>query len=267
MIKYRNLLLLLVFMLPGFTGLPEGYDLVYSGHAPSDRFYTDHTDNVYFIDDHKIIKLNTTTGETFEYGSLADGTITSADVSNPFQILVFYRDFNRIKFLNNKMSPLRPEINLSNLGIDRAILACTSGKGGFWVFSGQENRLVYLDQQLNRSHHSMIISSISDSDIRPVYMTESQGRLYLHVPLEGILVFDRFASYVKTIPYAGPDKFRVMEGRIIYFYQGRLVSLDFDAGEVRNLYMPSDVHPEYADIQTERLYILSGGKIHSYRIR
>ncbi len=262
-----NILLWLAVISTGFAVSTERFELVYSGIAPSGKLHTDHTGNVYFVDDHRIIKLETASGNTFEYGSLSAGTISSADVSNPFQILVFYRDFNRIMFLNNKLAPLRGEIDMSDLGIDKAILAASSGQGGFWVFSDRDNRIVYFDQQLQRSHQSMIISSLADSGNQPVYLTESRNRLYLHVPLEGIMVFDRFASYLKTIPYAGPSRFRVVDGQIIYFYKGDLLNLNFEAGKISKIYMPPDVQADYADIQPERMYILSEGRIYSYRVR
>jgi hypothetical protein len=261
------ILIWLAVTLTGLTVSTERFELVFGGSAPSASFYPDHIENIYFLDDHRIIKIETATGNRLEYGSLSAGSITWADVSNPFQILVFYRDFNRILFLNNRMAPLRREINMSDLGIDKAILACTSGQGGFWVFSERDNRIVYFDQQLQRSHQSMNINSIVGASLQPSYMIEFQNRLYLHVPLEGILVFDRFATYLKTIPYAGPSRFRVMDGQIIYFDQGNLMSLDFDGADIRKIYLPSDTRVDYADIQPERLYILSGSMIYSYRVR
>jgi hypothetical protein len=261
------ILIWLAVILTGLTVPADRYGLVYKGIAPSQKFYPDHIENIYFIDDHRIIKLESNTGNRLEYGSLSAGTITWADVSNPFQILVFYRDFNRILFLNNRLAPLRREINMSNLGIDKAILVCSSGQGGVWVFSEQDNRVVYFDQQLQRSHQSMNINSIVGTGLQPDYMIEFQNRLYLHVPFEGILVFDRLATYLKTIPYAGPSRFRVMDSQIIYFDQGNLISLDFEGAVIRNLYLPADIRVDYADIQPERLYVLSGSLIYSYRVR
>lgn len=261
------MVLLFLMILSSITVSSGRFELIYSGHAPSDEFYTDHIDNIYFIDDHKIIKVEASSGRMLEYGSLSAGPISSADVSNPLQILVFYRDFNRLLFLNNRLSPLRSEINLSDLGIDKAILTCSSGRGGFWVFSDIDDHLVYFDQQLQKSQHSMIISSITGINAQPVFMTESQNQLYLHVPRKGILVFDRFASYLKTLPYSGPDKFRVIGGMIVYFDQRQLKRLDIDSGKVETLPMPGEVLPDYADIQPERIYILSGNRIKVYSIR
>jgi hypothetical protein len=241
-------------------------ELIYSLPAPSADFYTDHIDNIYFIDEHKVIKIDQS-GRSFEYGSLSSGSVSSVDVSNPFQILVFYRDFNRILFLDNRLSALRSEINISQLGIDRAILASSSGMGGFWLFSDQDNRLVYFDQQLQMSHGSMMLSSITGTNVKPVYMTESRNHIYLHVPGEGILMFDRYASYIRTISYSGPERFRVTGGKIIYFERGKLLTKDITSGDIASISMPAGLIPDNADIRPERIYILAGRMIYSYSHR
>jgi hypothetical protein len=257
----------LIILLFSLTGFPGKFELIYSGEAPSRDFYTDHLENIYFTADHKLIKIETATGRRLEYGSVSAGSISSADVSNPLQILIFYRDFNRIHFLNNRLSPLRSEINMSDLGINKAILTSSSGKGGFWVFSDHDNQLIYFDQQLQKSHSSMIISSVTGSNIQPVFMTESQNLLYLHLPGHGILVFDRYASYLKTIDYSGPSMFRVIGGNIIYFEKGLLKNLDIETGAIKNISLPTEVLPDNADFQPERIYIQSGSMIYSYSTR
>jgi hypothetical protein len=47
--------------------------------------------------------------------------------------------------------------------------------------------------------------------------------VYLNDPLVGILVFDIFGSYQKTIPILGLKKFAVKEGKIIYGKGGHIL--------------------------------------------
>ncbi len=255
--------MLLWLLIPLFLFLdpPGGFEKIYTGPAPSDHFYTDHFDNLYFIDGHKIIKVETRTENVLEYGSVSAGPISSADVSNPLQILLFYRDFNQVLFLDNKLARLRSEISLSELGVEQAVLVCSSGRGGFWVFSDRENRIIYFDQKLRNTHQSIIISSIMGSGTRPVYMTEAQNKLFLYIPRKGILLFDRFASYLKTIPYKGGERFQVLGEKIIYFRKGQLLSQDIESGEISSLVLPEDLKTDDARLQRERIYILSGNRI------
>jgi len=255
-----SLLVLLLFFIPK----PDGYDILYTGSAPSGQFYTDHLDNIYFIEGRKIIKIAVATSEILEYGSFSEGSIASADVSNPFQIMIFYRDFNRIAFLDNKLSLMRSAINLSDLGIEQAVLVCSSGRGGIWVFSDRDNRLIYFDQQLRSTHRSMIISSITGTSGKPVYMTEAQNQLFLYIPRKGIMVFDRFASYLTTIPYTGPERFQVIGSRIIYFSDGELLSLDIESREITGVVLPELLRIDNVSVQPERLFLLSENKIIVY---
>ncbi len=278
------LLLLIIFLFPainvspvigvvqGTPALPAGEycathpqtGVKYSGQAPSRHYYTDHLENVYFIDGYKLLKIDTATGEVMEFGSYSAGEITLADVSNPFQIMVLYRDFNRIVFLDNKLSRLRSEIDLSELGIEQAVLACTSGRGGMWIFSDRDNRIIYFDQQLRNTHQSMVIGSIAGPAGKPVSMTEAQNRLYLYIPRKGILVFDRFASYIATVPYSGPERFRVTGNNIIYYDGRKLISMDMESGEEIYLDLPSGVEIDDAMMHSAYLFLLSGNRFMLY---
>jgi hypothetical protein len=246
---------------------PGGFEIIFSGPAPSDHFYTDHLDNIYFVDGHNIIKVETTSGENYEYGSPSAGGITAADVSNPLQIMIFYRDFNRIVFLGSKLSPLQPALDLLQLGIEQAVTTCSSGRGGFWVFSDRDNRLIYFDGQLRKTNQSKIISSITGSVVKPVFMIEAQNRLFLHVPREGILVFDRFASHVKTIPYDGPERFQVLGGNIVYFSEGELFGINVETLETKNYELPALTVADNIIMHHKRLAVLSGRRIKLFSFR
>ncbi|TVR70100.1 MAG: hypothetical protein EA408_11705 [Marinilabiliales bacterium] len=249
------------------AGMDPEIELIASHTAPSSHFYTDHLENIYFIDGHRIIRINAATGRRVEYSPLPTSPVTSADVSNPMQLLLFYRDFNFARFLDNNLTPLRPALNFSELGIEQALLACTSGRGGLWVFSDREHRLVYFDQQLRNTHRSIIISNITGGGEKPVYMTESQNRLFLHIPRKGILVFDRYASYLRTVPYDGPVRFQVSGNRIIWFGEGGMAVMNIETGEKGKLELPGEIVADDARLQPDRLYVLSEGRIHVYRFR
>lgn len=239
--------------------------MVYNGNAYSDQFYTDHLNNIYFIDKHRIYKVEPSSDKIFEYGSLSSGTISSADVSNPFQILLFYRDFNQVVFLDNKLAELRSKIDISDLGIEQAILSCSSGSGGFWVFSDRDNRLVSFNHQLRRTHQSKILSSITGSVTKPVHMVEHENKLFLNIAGEGILIFDRFASWIKTVPYSGPQRFRVLGNRIVYYFEGNLLSLDIETYEISSLDLPSGLQIDDVDLQRESIFLLTGNRIKLFR--
>lgn len=261
------MLLRLMLSLLGFVCMQGGFEIIYRGHALSGEFRTDHLENIYYIDNHKIVKVETGTGNTMEYGSLSDGDITDADVSNPLQIILFYRDFNRIVLLDNKLARLRSAISATELGIEQALLVCSSGRGGFWVFSDRSNRLVYFDRQLRNSHQGMIISSITGTNIKPVFMTKAGNLLYLHVPGEGILLFDRFAAYLETIPYSGPDRFQVLDGKIVYFMDGELLSLDIESLDIESIALPAEKKIDNAQLQPKRLFLLSDKEISLFILR
>ncbi|MGF1584699.1 MAG: hypothetical protein ACFCUM_05225 [Bacteroidales bacterium] len=243
------------------------YKIIYSGAAPAETLYTDQLENAYFVDGHKLIKISVSTGERIEYGSLSAGRISSADVSNPFQLLIFYRDFNQVVFLNNKLSTIQPPVNLSEVDIEQAALVCSSGRGGFWVYNDLGNRLVYFDRQLRNTNQSMVITSITGSGQIPVFMSEVHSHVYLNISGYGILVFDRFASLIKTIPYSGPDRFQVIGGKIVYFLNGELYSLDTETHEIMKHDLPPGIKADNAQLQSKGIFILSDGTLNYFRTK
>ena len=75
----------------------------------------------------------------------------SIDVSNPMKILAFYKDYNKILFLDNMLAPSASSIDLSAIGFDQVTLTCSSHDNGIWVLNSLNFEIVRMEPTLKIS--------------------------------------------------------------------------------------------------------------------
>ena len=99
----------------------------------------DSYDSIYTITDMVLRKENTS--GVFLFTDFQLGNITSVDIINPFNVVVFYADTNTTVLLDNKLS-LIEQINF-NLLTDVANISSVSNAGGnkLWLFNADSQQL------------------------------------------------------------------------------------------------------------------------------
>lgn len=136
---------------------------------------------------------------------------------NPLKILVYYKDFQQLIFLDNQMSASSDVISLESIGHEQTSLVCSSSNNSFWIYDKQNNELSRFDAELKSLVKTGNLKRILDIDIKPNYMQEHNNYLYLNCPNEGILVFDIYGTFYKTIPLKNLKEFNVVNGDVFYY--------------------------------------------------
>jgi hypothetical protein len=220
----------------------EEYQFVKSVDIDGQMHFSDPLGNVYIVKDNSLRKYSAGHTGTGHYTNTFLGNIYSIDVSDPLRILLFYKDHNQIVWVDNFLSEIRSPVWLDELGIDQFELVCSSSRGGFWVFNSLNNQLQYYDVNLKQVHESPTLNMLTGPDVNPTFMIEKNRSLYLNVPGTGILVFDHFGNFSKTLPVIVPSAFQVTD-RHIYFMQNKeLYSYDLRTAEMTGIELPRDEH-------------------------
>ncbi len=94
---------------------------------------------------------------------------------------------------------------------------------------------------------------------------EKNGQVYVNDPAVGILVFDNFGAYYKTIPILGLQKFHIMQEQIIYYQDGRLRSYNPITFDAKMISLPDSVGVIQAAIEKERIAVLKKDQVDFYR--
>ena len=173
--------------------------------------------NIYIITDNEIVKYNATGILQKKYSTKRYGKIEFVDAMNPLKVLVYYKDFQQLIFLDNQMTESSNMISVETLGYEQTSLVCSSSNNSFWLYDKQNNELSRFDSELKSLVKTGNLKRILDIDIKPNFLQENNNFIYLNCPNEGILVFDIYGTFYKTIPLKKLKEFNVVNGDVFYF--------------------------------------------------
>ncbi len=212
--KYITSILLLLFSASCFA--QNNFKLMATINTESDFFTTDNLCNVYVVKANELTKYDKTGKLLYKYSNNSFGNITSVDVSNMLRIMVFYRDFLQVVFLDNTLSLTGDAISLEQLGFQQTQLACASHNSGWWIYDQQNFELIRLDQNLAKTQQTGNLSTTLFTTIQPNRLVEYDNKIFLNNPSTGVLIFDVYGTYNKTIALKGALQFQPI-GDWIYF--------------------------------------------------
>jgi hypothetical protein len=257
--------ILLISLLTAPAGQPPRYELVTGVKTKGEQFYSDPLGNVYVVNAGEIKRFNNEYREVAHYSDTYLGKISGVDLSDPLRILLFYKDYNQIVWLDNYLAELRSPILLDQLGYQHVGAVCSSSQGGFWLYNNITCQIHYFDRNMNMVHESISIRPLLGSSAQPSGMMEKNRKVYLNVPDKGIFLFDIFGNFVKTIPLTGCTRFQVTDKDIFFYKNDSLFRYNIDRDMSVSMPLPGTYHPVYAEIQPEYLYIFTREAFYVYR--
>jgi hypothetical protein len=190
-------------------------------------FTTDALGNIYVINGDELIKFNVIGKQLSRYSNLKLGTITCVDATNPLKLLLYYRDFQQIIFLDNQLSVNSNVVPLQELGYEQTELVCASVNNSFWIYNKQNNDLLRFNENSKQIASTGNLKQILQSDLKPNYMLEHNNYLYLNCPETGIYVFDIFGTFNTLVPLKNLKHFQVKESIIYYQNDSSLCSYNY----------------------------------------
>jgi hypothetical protein len=228
------------------------------------QFAIDPLGNIYIINGQNIQKYSSNLQKIADYSNVFLGNISFIDVSDPLRILLYYREFNQVVWLDNYFQEIRSPVRLDDLGIEQAVILCSSSLNGFWVFNQLNNQLQYFDMNLNKTHESISLNPLI-GEMKPNSMTEKNRMVYLNFPGIGILTFDQFGTYSRTLPVFPDNYFQVTDESIYYLQQDLFKRYDLEAFTEEKIILPDTLALKAVTIQPEYLYILKKDGIFVYK--
>lgn len=198
------------------------YKLTATITTESDFFTTDNQANVYVVKADELTKYDKTGKILYKYSNKNFGNITSVDASNMLRIVVFYKDFLQVVFLDNTLSINGEPITLEKIGFQQPQLVSSSHNSGLWIYDKQNFELFRLDQNLLKTQQTGNLSATLNTDIQPNYLLEYDNKVYLNNPSTGVLIFDIYGTYYKTVPVKNALRFQLI-GDWVYFMSDKIV--------------------------------------------
>ncbi len=227
-----------------------------------DLFTTDEMGNVYTLLGDELVLFDKQ-GRTWLQNSLKTfGRITAIDAFYSLKPMIFSAEQGMLAVLDNTLSIQGSPINLSRT-FPQVVLATMSVQNNFWLFDERELSLLRVDGQLRPLADTGRLDQLLGFTPKPTAMQENDSWLYVNDPANGILVFDLFGSYARTIPIMDAKSFEVRGTELYFFKEGRLYMYDMRSFNIVEVPFPDGI-AEVLDARLERgmLYLRKHDRIH-----
>ncbi len=250
-----------------FSVSQPGYVLEKELDYKADFFTSNQLGNLYIIKNAELKKVDFENNQEKNYSNSLFGKISTVDVSDPFRTFLFYKDFNKIVFLDKNLSEIISPIILDDLGYYNVLSVCQSVNGGFWLFDQSLSQLVYIDKNLNTVKKSSQLSDLLRQNIeqKQVFMLEKNDYIYLGINGEGVLLFDNYGTYLKTFPLLNSGIFQVSNGIISYYKEGKLYFYNTNNFTENHITLPKHDCIQVR-IENKRLFMQTKEKIFIYKL-
>jgi hypothetical protein len=237
------------------------YSLIKSLPVKASFLTTDQFSNCYIISDNQLLEYDSLGRYLANYSDKTLGNLASIDASNPMKLQLFYNDLRQVVTLDNKLA-FTTAINLLDLDIQQPLVICNSYNDALWVYDQQDFQLKRIESTLQITQQSGNITQMVGYDLKPTAMLEDNRFLYMNNPETGILVFDYYGSYYKTIPIKNIISFQIIDNKLVYYKENNFVSYDMHSFNDKLISMPKTASTlVYPRIEKQRLFMLEQNNV------
>ena len=242
------------------------YELLDSFAVKANSISVDNFSNFYAVGDNQILKFDRDGKFIVRFEEVKNGKIGSVDVSNPFKIVVYYPDFMTAVVLD-KFLTFVTSYSFFDLGYQSVTAVGSSADGYLWFYDATDYTLKKIDATGTVQLKSQPVNQLTNNVINPNFILEKNGQVFVNDPAIGILVFDNFAAYYKTIPIKGLQKFHILQEQIVYYQDDKLRSYNPNTFDAKMISLPDTTGVTQAVIEKNRIAILKNDRMDFYRYR
>ncbi|MFI5151083.1 MAG: hypothetical protein ACHQRM_15215 [Bacteroidia bacterium] len=228
---------------------------------------SDELQNLYLVKAGVIEKYDPDGKLLYSFSNNTLGPVTSVDAADPMKILVFYGPYVQFAILDNTLSLTADPVQLQNFGYEQVSLACISYDKGYWLYNPGNFELIHMsasDLAVNKSTGN--IPQLTHKPLAPNFLLEQNNKVFLNDPAQGILVFDSYGTYYKTVVINGLDQFQVNGDKIIYLQKKNLMTYDYKTLVEETIPLP-DSTVQRVRIEKERLFIQNPEGVDIYEVK
>ena len=189
----------------------------------------DELGNLYVVSpSNQLYKYNTSGKVLATLNYNYNGNISSIDASNPMEIYVFYKEINRVLFLDNNLA-YRGELDLTKQNITQASAIARSYDNGIWIFDLGDLQLKKMSKDGTVTQTSGNIKQIIKTDFIPTTLLENTKQIMIANDSTALL-FDVFASYVKTYKFSKTASFQLNSDYILQTSDSQINAIELKIG-------------------------------------
>jgi len=204
----------------------------------------------------------------FRYSNNRYGPLTWINAPDPFNIQLFFREFQRLILLDNTLSELS-SYDLQGLGYYESSAVTVSFDRNLWIFDAISGELRKLDDQGNILFASDNLFYQLDTDPEPLRLVESKKYILLLDKNQGFFLFDIFGKYLGKLDIPATTKFQLRKELLFYEENGKLHIYNLDTRSISVILFSDNLESNSKDIRLEAdiLYHLDEEQLRVYKIK
>jgi len=217
----------------------------------------DNFENLIYINNNSIVTKRST--ESLRYSNVQLGEITSANAFNPLKINVFYKDFNTVIVLDNRLSEIS-KINFNITKPYRIISHISTGNDNtIWCFNQNTQELELFDYRTNTTKAKTL--PIAENVIQ---ITSNYNTCWV-LTKNYLYVYNYFGSLLKKMKNDGYHSISESNGNIVLQKDNSLFYLKNNTGNVIPIQLPNLLIKQFF-VTNETLYIYDDEFLHQYQL-
>ena len=257
-------IIIFFFLFTAHAAFSQGnFKLIASLPISPDFFTTDKQGNLYIVKANELSKYNKAGKLTYKYSNKNLGNIDFVDASNMLRLLVFYQNFSQVLFLDNTLTQQGEPLSLDKIGFQQTQLVASSYNNCMWLYDQQNMQLVRLDNALLKTQETGNLSRLLNNDITPTRLLEYDNTIYLYNPSSGILMFDIYGTYYKTIPLQNITSFQPLGEKVYYLKDTSIKSYNHKTLEEQDFEIPAVIIQKFR-IEMDVLIIQTADAVNIY---
>jgi len=229
--------------------------------SKAEIFTTDNFENIYIYDNKLLKKYNVKGKLLSTFRNNTSSKLSNIDVTDPFNILLYYKNSNSIVFLDNNLSKIGNTIKLDKLGFYSVKAVCKSKQIAIWIFDEYENKLL----QYNFSTKQISQQLYLNQDItEQVKIKEQANFIYLQSGGNKIYIYDNTGLLLENLEFKNKNIFQFKGENIMMYNKNYIYSYNIENRQTDSLELKNIKNFNKLRIENDLLYLLNIDSIFIY---
>lgn len=232
-------------------------------------FNVDNLDNIYLVTNANQLKKLDEKGDSIAIFNDVKrfGNPSSIDVTNPFKILLYYKNFSTVVILDRLLN-MRNTINFRKQSIFSVHSIATSYDSNIWLFDEQDYKLKKIDETGKLLQETTDWRMLFDSVPSPTRIIDRNNYIYLYDAEKGFYIFDYYGAFKNKLTFPGWTDVEV-NGKNIYGFQDNILySYELNSLNLKTYKLPP-FFGDYTGIKAMngKVYLNKGNRIDIYQVK
>ncbi len=218
----------------------------------------DNFGTVYYSDNRSLYKQ--TDQETLNYSNIQLGNITSANTFNNLKINLFYKNFNTVVILDNRLAEVfKIDFNTQNLYKNVALVS-TGYDNTIWVFNQDVQQLELFDYKTLKTR-----AVTMPVDSQALSIVSNYNFCWL-LTEKSLYIYNYFGSLVAKLPNNGFTEMSESNGHLVLKKDQTLTYLAKDSEIFVPIQLPELLIKQFL-VTNETLYIYDQENLHQFQLK